>query len=94
MLHLIKMWLEVPVEETDEKGNKHRTEQRADWGSLRSSLSFVPIARASRVSQGCVNSGHTMVITLRRAGGNTVVEITLIDCDFLDEPTSASSEMT
>src|ERR1700746_3835402 len=24
MLHLIKMWLEAPVEETDEKGNKHR----------------------------------------------------------------------
>ena len=25
MLHLIKMWLEAPVEETDERGNKHRT---------------------------------------------------------------------
>jgi RNA-directed DNA polymerase len=25
MLHLIKMWLEAPVEETDEKGNKHRS---------------------------------------------------------------------
>jgi hypothetical protein len=24
MLHLIKMWLEAPVEETDERGNKHR----------------------------------------------------------------------
>ena len=25
MLHLIKMWLEAPVEETDEHGNKHRS---------------------------------------------------------------------
>ena len=25
MLHLIKMWLEAPVEETDERGQKHRT---------------------------------------------------------------------
>ena len=25
MLHLIKMWLEAPVEETDERGNKHRS---------------------------------------------------------------------
>src|SRR6202795_397859 len=24
MLHLIKMWLDAPVEETDERGNKHR----------------------------------------------------------------------
>jgi len=25
MLHLIKMWLEAPVEETDERGNKRRS---------------------------------------------------------------------
>jgi len=31
MLHLIKMWLEAPVEETDERGNKHRsTRNRAE----------------------------------------------------------------
>src|SRR5262245_19325352 len=29
MLHLIKMWLEVPVEETDEKGNKHRSMRKS-----------------------------------------------------------------
>src|SRR5436190_3179893 len=30
MLHLIKMWLEAPVEETDERGNKHRTTRNKD----------------------------------------------------------------
>ena len=32
MLHLIKMWLEAPVEETDEKGNKHRSTRSRDEG--------------------------------------------------------------
>jgi group II intron reverse transcriptase/maturase len=32
MLHLIKMWLEVPVEETDEKGNQHRSTRNRDDG--------------------------------------------------------------
>jgi group II intron reverse transcriptase/maturase len=32
MLHLIKMWLEAPVEETDERGNKHRTTRNRDGG--------------------------------------------------------------
>src|SRR5215472_11400456 len=30
MLHLIKMWLEAPVEETDERGNKHRSTRNQD----------------------------------------------------------------
>lgn len=30
MLHLIKMWLEAPVEETDEHGNKHRSTRNRD----------------------------------------------------------------
>jgi RNA-directed DNA polymerase len=30
VLHLIKMWLEVPVEETDERGGKKRTTQHRD----------------------------------------------------------------
>jgi RNA-directed DNA polymerase len=30
MLHLIKMWLEAPVEETDERGNKHRSTRNRD----------------------------------------------------------------
>jgi RNA-directed DNA polymerase len=29
---LIKMWLEAPVEETDEKGNKHRSTRNGDEG--------------------------------------------------------------
>jgi group II intron reverse transcriptase/maturase len=32
MLHLIKMWLEAPVEETDERGNTHRTTRNKDQG--------------------------------------------------------------
>ena len=32
MLHLIKRWLEAPVEETDERGNKHRSTHNRDEG--------------------------------------------------------------
>lgn len=32
MLHLLKMWLEAPVEETDERGNKHRNTRNRDQG--------------------------------------------------------------
>jgi RNA-directed DNA polymerase len=32
MLHLIKMWLEAPVEETDEQGRKHRSTRNRDDG--------------------------------------------------------------
>jgi len=32
MLHLIKMWLECPVEETDERGDKHRSTRNRDEG--------------------------------------------------------------
>jgi len=32
MLHLIKMWLEAPVEETGEKGNKHWSTRNRDEG--------------------------------------------------------------
>jgi RNA-directed DNA polymerase len=32
MLHLIKMWLEAPVEETDNRGGKHRTTRNKDQG--------------------------------------------------------------
>jgi group II intron reverse transcriptase/maturase len=32
MLHLIKMWLEAPVEETDEQGNKRRSTRNRDDG--------------------------------------------------------------
>ncbi len=35
MLHLIKMWLEAAVEETDERGKKHRSTRNRDegWGT-------------------------------------------------------------
>jgi len=32
MIHLIKMWLEAPVEETDEHGRKHRSTRNRDDG--------------------------------------------------------------
>src|SRR5438552_2769213 len=32
MLHLIKMWLEAPVEETDERGITHRSTRNRDEG--------------------------------------------------------------
>src|SRR5215469_1105528 len=32
VLHLIKMWLEAPVEETDDRGNKRRTTRNRDEG--------------------------------------------------------------
>ena len=32
MLHLIKMWLDAAVEETDERGNKHRSTRNRDEG--------------------------------------------------------------
>ena len=39
MLHLIKMWLEAPVEETDERGNKRRsTRNRMKVGAVRKAL--------------------------------------------------------
>jgi retron-type reverse transcriptase len=42
LLHRIKMWLEAPVEETDEKGNKHRTTRHRDEG--RGTLQGAPIS--------------------------------------------------
>lgn len=32
LLHLLKMWLEMPVEEIDERGRKHRTTRNKDEG--------------------------------------------------------------
>jgi RNA-directed DNA polymerase len=32
MLHLIKMWLEAPVEETDDRGHRHRSARNRDEG--------------------------------------------------------------
>ncbi|MGH9584184.1 MAG: reverse transcriptase domain-containing protein, partial [Bryobacteraceae bacterium] len=32
LLHLIKMWLEAPVEETDERGKKHRSTRNREEG--------------------------------------------------------------
>ena len=46
MLHLIKMWLEAPVEETDEKGNKRRSTRNRDEGRGNSTRSSdQPVAK-------------------------------------------------
>ncbi len=46
VLHLIKMWLEAPVEETDEKGNKHRSTPNRDEGKgTRARGSDQPVAK-------------------------------------------------
>ena len=48
MLHLIKMWLEAPVEETDERGNKRRSTRNRDEGrGTPQGVSDQPIAQQS-----------------------------------------------
>jgi retron-type reverse transcriptase len=45
MLHLIKMWLEAPVEETDERGNRRRSTRNRDEGRCtRKGLRSAPAA--------------------------------------------------
>jgi hypothetical protein len=39
MLHLIKMWLECPVEETDDRGRKTRTTEARDNRRARTAAS-------------------------------------------------------
>jgi RNA-directed DNA polymerase len=52
MLHLIKMWLEAPVEETDERGKKHRSTRNRDEGrGLHKAL------RSARCSAICTCAG-------------------------------------
>ena len=66
MLHLIKTWLEAPVEETDERGNKHRSTRNRDEG--RGTPQGSPISpllstrRASR-AVGRTHKDMTKVIT-------------------------------
>jgi len=48
MLHLIKMWLKAPVEETDDRGKKHRSTRNRDEG--RGSLRVLRSARCSVIS--------------------------------------------
>src|SRR5215469_17721132 len=45
MLHLIEMWLEAPVEETDERGNKHRSTARPLCDISYASLNVNPIQK-------------------------------------------------
>lgn len=56
MLHLIKMWLEAPVEETDEQGKKRRSTRNRDEGrGLRKGL------RSVRCSVICTCAGSCSV---------------------------------
>jgi group II intron reverse transcriptase/maturase len=62
MLHLIKMWLETPVEETDDRGRKQRTTRNKDQG--RGTPQGAPISPAlsnlymRRFALGWKASGH------------------------------------
>src|SRR5262245_6332446 len=51
MLHLIKMWLEAPVEETDEHGRKHRSTRNRDEG--RGTPQGAPVATKVRHISSC-----------------------------------------
>ncbi len=69
MLHLIKMWLEAPVEETDERGNKRRSTRNRDEG--RGSPQGSPISPLlsnlymRRFVLGWKKLGHEKVICCR-----------------------------
>ena len=55
MLHLIKMWLEAPVEETDERGTKHRsTAIGMKVGVVRKGLRSVPCSAICTCVGSCL----------------------------------------
>ena len=62
MLHLIKMWLEAPVEETNERGNKRRSTRNRDEGRGTpprvSDQSFVQQSVHATVRAGVEELGH------------------------------------
>ena len=74
MLHLIKLWLVAPVEETDERGRKHRTTRNKDTG--RGSPQGAPI---SPLMVGTTISELAGMTTQDRAGLNVLPGGTLID---------------
>jgi integrase len=51
MLQLIKMWLEAPVEETDEKGNTHRSTRNRDE---KVDINPAPVVRREKEDPGLV----------------------------------------
>jgi RNA-directed DNA polymerase len=63
MLHLIKMWLEAPVEETDEHGNKHRSTRNRDEG--RGSPQGSPISYADDLVICCRSRAEEALGTMR-----------------------------
>ena len=56
VLHLIKMWLECPVEETDDRGGKTRTTEAKDQ-SARHSARFTHLALAGQSLHAPVCAG-------------------------------------
>ena len=64
MLHLIKMWLEAPVEETDERGNKRRSTRNRDEG--RGSPQGSPISPLlSHLVICCRDKADEALVTMR-----------------------------
>jgi hypothetical protein len=67
MLHLIKMWLEAAVEETDERGHKYRSTRNRDEGRgspQGSPLSPLVSNRAVYLAIGVRCSGHKEILGL------------------------------
>jgi retron-type reverse transcriptase len=82
LLHLLKMWLETPVEETDERGRIQRTTRNKDegrgtpQGGVASPLlanlymrRFILAGSSWATSSGCKLRSSTMRTTVRHEGG-------------------------
>src|ERR1019366_8460864 len=59
MLHLIKMWLEAPVEETDEHGNKRRSTRNRDDGATRLVTALLRSDRKDHAGIDAICAGST-----------------------------------
>ena len=69
MLHLIKMWLDAPVEETDERGNKHRsTRNREEVGYSTRSSDHAPYTKGNFQFERVITGWRTryLMLDLRR----------------------------
>jgi len=61
LLHLMRMWLDAPVEETDERGHIHRTTRNRDTGRGWS----VPLKLIERGSIPCLVAAWAMIVRIR-----------------------------
>jgi len=64
MLHLIKMWLETPVEETDERGDTRRSTRNRDTGRCRLQCQSVPCSAIYICVDSCSDGRHSGMISV------------------------------